>query len=342
MKKIQCRALALALTFLFGACAAFVSPFDAQAAEPLPLTVEISREKATHATGPFEIRIQFSRRVYGFGQGRINVVNGSVRSFEKASEGGDLYTAVVVPKLLGDVSIQIDAGACRDIRNIPNEASNVLTVVYDSSRLLLWFDFEDGTVFPEPDPKGLQFRFSGDAYDADNKFISEGTDLIKAGFIEITRNGEAFTDFRVLYNPHEHSARITHRIRRLPEGDYELRLLGDTIKTLRNRFLPAHEITFGIHFPRVQRLQINQSGFPRSGGELSIEILGENLQYADSILVYDGTDFYDAVPALDGKTASFQKTIPANETGRDRVMRLNVYIDGKDTGRGLPVKQSSS
>ena len=77
----------------------------------------------------FSVTFTFSEAVTGFSLDDIQVVNGVASEFNAVSES--LYTVLITPAALGDVTIDVPAAIAQDAAGNQNEAGNQLVVVYD-------------------------------------------------------------------------------------------------------------------------------------------------------------------------------------------------------------------
>jgi hypothetical protein len=78
---------------------------------------------------PFSVAVP--EVVTNFISGDVTVVNGSVTNF--AGNGGTNFTFGVVPVADGTVTVSVAAGVCTDLAGNTNQASNAISLVYDST-----------------------------------------------------------------------------------------------------------------------------------------------------------------------------------------------------------------
>lgn len=92
-----------------------------------PTIIVSTSSNITHANAPFEVNIDMSE-VCGITLDNINVSNGSVSNLQG---GNTFYTVLVTPDNEGAVSVKMDEGVVTDVAGNGNEASTIVTVVYD-------------------------------------------------------------------------------------------------------------------------------------------------------------------------------------------------------------------
>lgn len=100
------------------------------AAEGGPTVTLSTSHAAVTNTAPVEVTALFSEAVTGLTSGDITVANGTVSDF---SGSGASYTFDVTPSADGGFSIQIDADEAVNASSTGNQASNVLSMAYDTS-----------------------------------------------------------------------------------------------------------------------------------------------------------------------------------------------------------------
>nr|WP_162912082.1 Ig-like domain-containing protein [Pontibacter actiniarum] len=80
----------------------------------------------------FELSIEFSEAVTGFSAADLQVTNGTAGDFTAVSD--QVYTALITPGANGTVQISVAEHAAEDAATNGNQASNLLTLLYDASQ----------------------------------------------------------------------------------------------------------------------------------------------------------------------------------------------------------------
>lgn len=80
---------------------------------------------------PYTITVAFNEAVTGLTTGSFNVTNATLSNLQAGAN--NTYTVLVTPVATGNVTVQLKAGAVRNIANVTNAASNVLTTAYDGT-----------------------------------------------------------------------------------------------------------------------------------------------------------------------------------------------------------------
>ncbi|MDX5480720.1 MAG: Ig-like domain-containing protein, partial [Hymenobacteraceae bacterium] len=95
-------------------------------------TVALTTPAADPTNAPFTVTFTFSEPVTGFAQGDISVTNATVSDLTAASTS--VYTARVTPTADGEVTVSVAAGVAQDAATNGNEASAILSRIYDATR----------------------------------------------------------------------------------------------------------------------------------------------------------------------------------------------------------------
>ncbi|MCJ8270292.1 MAG: Ig-like domain-containing protein, partial [Psychrosphaera sp.] len=97
-----------------------------------------TQKPGVEVTGPaaplnttFTATLTFSKAVLDFSQSKITVVNASLSNFDATN--APIYTVLVTPITDGDVSVSVAAAVVSDAPGNTNVASNVFTLVYDTT-----------------------------------------------------------------------------------------------------------------------------------------------------------------------------------------------------------------
>ncbi|MBV8255973.1 MAG: gliding motility-associated C-terminal domain-containing protein [Chitinophaga sp.] len=80
---------------------------------------------------PFTITVAFNEAVTGLTTSSFAVTNATPSNLQAGAN--NTYTALVTPMATGNVTVQLPAGIVKNIANIGNTASNVLTTAYDGT-----------------------------------------------------------------------------------------------------------------------------------------------------------------------------------------------------------------
>ena len=100
-----------------------------------PPTVTIAAPESVSDTEAFEVTVTFSEPVTGFAADDIAVTNGEVTdgSVKPVPDSEVAYTADITPDGEGNITIEIAAGAAKDLAGNKSEASETVTVVWDTT-----------------------------------------------------------------------------------------------------------------------------------------------------------------------------------------------------------------
>ena len=103
--------------------------FDDTPVDTTPPTVVISTPSTT-VSGAFTVDASFSENVSGLALGDISVTNGSASAL---GGSGSSYSFDITPGAIGNVMVQINAGAATDPAGNPSGTSNLLIVDFDDT-----------------------------------------------------------------------------------------------------------------------------------------------------------------------------------------------------------------
>lgn len=93
--------------------------------------VTVSSTVADIVNGPFMVTITFNESVTGFSAADVSIVNGSGSSFSTVS--GSVYTMMINPSGDGVVQVSVPADISTDVAANGNEASNMISRIYDAT-----------------------------------------------------------------------------------------------------------------------------------------------------------------------------------------------------------------
>ncbi len=95
-------------------------------------TVPVATITGTAKTNqPYTVTIGFNEAVSGLTVAGFTVGNATLSNLQAGAN--NTYTVLVTPIATGNVTVQLTAGAVRNIANVTNAASNVLTTAYDGT-----------------------------------------------------------------------------------------------------------------------------------------------------------------------------------------------------------------
>jgi len=137
-------------------------------ADPAPVTTMVTVETVEPGVtigGPagmtgaaaFQATFTFDEPVYGFAQGDIAVVNGSLSNFS-GSDGDTVFTVDVTPAADGTVSLDVAAGAATDLAGNDNTAAVQYTVTADVTPPTATLSGPSGPTNMSPLPITLDFN----------------------------------------------------------------------------------------------------------------------------------------------------------------------------------------
>lgn len=188
----------------------------------------------------FTATITFSEAVTGFEAAGITLNNGEVTNINSASPA--VYTAVITAISEGDVTIDIDAGAARDLAGNPNTTAAQAVVVYSSTRPALTIS----SIKSDPtnsNPVPVIFTFGIDVANFDISDITISSGNASAGNFQAVSASEYTADITPI-NPDEI---ITVYV---PEGAAQ-----DTVNGLNDNFSAGFSIRYDSVLPEIQALE---------------------------------------------------------------------------------------
>lgn len=95
------------------------------------LTVNLDSTVGAYANAPFTVTATFSKVVEDFTVDDVTVVNGQIVGFDGS---GATYSWTVNPDAAGEVTVQVAADVATDAATNANEASNVVTTIFDAEK----------------------------------------------------------------------------------------------------------------------------------------------------------------------------------------------------------------
>ncbi|MBU5444791.1 leucine-rich repeat protein [Paenibacillus sp. MSJ-34] len=209
-------------------------------------TVVLSTTASGTVNAAFSITITFSEPVIGFSENGIEVTNGMVSNLVKVNEA--TYMATIVPFTSGqEVTARIVANAAIDAAGNGNVTSSVLSVMYDTTKPVVIFDFMDHQIFSAP-PTTVHMSVSEAVY-----WVTDGSPLTSSNalaLLSMEKDGVIFSDYAASYD--EASFTYTFKFHStLTDGEYKINVAGNKVMNARNNTLDATSTSFIVAVPIV-------------------------------------------------------------------------------------------
>jgi len=288
-------------------------------------TAILSSSAGGTVNGAFPVTVTFSEPVNSFGDGGIAVGNGAISDVAAVAE--DKYTATITPITNGQATtVQVKADAALDAAGNGNEASNIMSFMYDTTKPAVTFDgFTNNQIFTAP-PRSVSVKISEAVYrmmDGNEVGASDAEALL-----HMEKDGQPFADYTTNYDSGSHTFTLTFNDT-LGEGAYRVMVAGDTVWNAGHNTLDAASANFNVIVPRVTGISVDPANHPYSGGDTTVSITGVHLSGQKLEIYVDGTR--DATAAINSDTnAEATVTFPANSSGNAKSYDLTVYLNGDE------------
>jgi len=250
-----------------------------------PPTVALSSTASGTANAAFPVTITFSEPVTGFSKEGIHVNNATISDF--VAVDAMTYTAAITPTTSGQtVTVQVASDEATDVVGHGNEASDVWSIMYDTTKPVVTFGFTDNQIFHAP-PTTVHLSVSEAVYGIADGLEMDNTDVAK--LMSMEKDGQPFTDYTVIYDNAAHMITLTFS-HILGDGTYKVLVAGDVIQNAIHNTLDAASVRFTVAVPDVTGISANPTSLVNTGGSTSVTITGSNLM-GQSLKVYvDGAE----------------------------------------------------
>ncbi|MFC4600236.1 S-layer homology domain-containing protein [Cohnella hongkongensis] len=287
-----------------------------------PPTVAVSSTAGGTVNAAFPITMTFSEPVDGLDDGSIMVGNGTVSNVARTSASA--YTATITPMESGQaVTVRVAANATTDAAGNGNEASDIATFLYDTTKPVVSFDFTDDQRFAAP-PASVRVTVSEAVYwAADRAELNAGNAL---PLLSMDKDGAAFTAYTASYGEANRTYTLTFD-GTLDDGVYTVNVAGNTVENGYHNTLDAASASFIVAVPVVTGISVDRTGFTSAGGSVAIDISGFNLA-GQTVSVYVDGEATAAALVTSDTSASAAVTLPPNTTASDKIYILTVYVNG--------------
>ncbi len=295
-----------------------------------PPTVVVSSTAGGTVNAAFPITITFSEPVDDLDDGSIMVGNGTVSNVARSSTS--VYTATITPIVSGHaVTVRVLANATSDAAGNGNEASNVATFLYDTTKPVVSFDFTDDQRLAAP-PSSVRVSVSEAVYwAADRTELNAGNAL---PLLSMDKDDEAFTAYTASYEEANRTYTLTFD-GKLDDGVYTVSVLGNTVENVYHNTLAATSASFIVAVPVVTGISGNRTGFTNAGWSAVVDITGHNLT-GQSVSVYVDGEAAASAHVISDTSASAVITLPPNTSASDNIHILTVYVNGVEAaGRSV-------
>jgi len=287
-------------------------------------TVTLSSKASGTVNAPFPITITFSEPITGFTVGGIHVSNATITDL--AAVDAKTYTAMVKPIASGEmVTVQVAADGAIDVVGHKNEASNVLSFVYDTTKPVVTFGFTDNQIFIVP-PSSIQLSVNEAIYRLSDGKEVEDADI--EALLHLEKDDQTFTDFTGSYDNTSHTFTLTFNDS-LEDGKYHVMVAGDVVQNAINNTLDVASATFTVAVPVVTGISANPTSFAYKGGSTTVSITGSHLTGQSLKIYVDGVEAATAIASSDS-SAEAVVALPKNTTYRIKNYGLTVYLNGEE------------
>lgn len=285
-------------------------------------TVDLSSTASGTVNAAFPITITFNETVTGFTEDGIIVTNATLSDFFAVD--AKTYTATIRPNASGQtVTVQVVEDKAIDVVGHGNEASNVWSIMYDTTKPVVIFGFTDHQIFNAP-PTSIVLSVSEAVYGVDSGLEIGDTDI--KGFLSIEMDGQPFTDYTASYDNASHIIMLTFDSK-LGDGTYNVMVAGDMVQNANQNTLDAASAKFTVAVPIVTCINANPTSFSNIGGSTTVTITGANLM-GQSLMVYVNGAYAATAIVRNDSSAEAIVTLPQNPTFNTKNYSLTVYLNG--------------
>ncbi|EFU42333.1 Fibronectin type III domain protein [Paenibacillus vortex V453] len=289
-----------------------------------PPTVTLSSTASGTVNASFPITMTFSEPVTGFTAEGIHVSNAAITNL--ATVDSKTYTAAVTPMANGQmVTVQVAADEAMDATGHKNEASEVLSFMYDTTKPVITFGFTDNQIFRTP-PLTIELSVSEAVYRMKDGGEVEDTDI--QTLVHLEKDGQPFTDFAGSYDKASHTFALTFN-HSLENGLYHVMVEGDVLQNASRNTLDAASASFTVAVPVVTGISANPTSLTHTGGSTTVSITGSHLTGQILKMYVDGVEAATAIVGSDS-SAEAAIALPKNTTYQTKNYSLTVYLNGEE------------
>ncbi|KOY14280.1 S-layer homology domain-containing protein, partial [Paenibacillus xylanivorans] len=288
--------------------------------------VTISSTASGTVNAPFPVKIDFSKAVTGFTAAGITVDNGTVTDF--VAEDAKTYTATIVPLTSGQaVTVQVAANVATDtVVGNPNEASSVLSYLYDTTKPVVTFGgFTDHQVFIAP-PASVHITVSEAVYGIANGDEVDVSDA--AALLSMEKDGVPFSDYTAAYDQSLLTFTLTFNDT-LGDGAYHVKVVGDEVQNANHNSLDTASAGFTVAVPVVTGITAQPASLSHAGGDVTLAIAGMHLTGQKLDVYVDGIYAVTAAASNDS-SAEAVVILPRNHAANAKSHSLKVYLNGTE------------
>jgi len=286
--------------------------------------VTLSSTASGTVNAPFPITMTFSEPVTGFTTEGIHVSNAEITDFAAVDE--KTYTAVVTPIVSGrNVTVQVAGDGAIDVAGHKNEASEILSFMYDTTKPVITFGFTDNQLFHSP-PSTVQLSVSEAVYRMTDGGELEDIDI--QSLVRLEKDSQPFTDFTGSYDQASHTFTLTFN-HSLEDGLYHVIVEGDVVRNTIHNTLDAASARFTVAVPVVTDIAANPTSFAYTGGSTTVSITGSHLTGQSLKIYVDGVEGAAAFVRSD-HSAEAVVALPKNTTYQTKNYSLTVYLNGEE------------
>ncbi|GGD97735.1 S-layer homology domain-containing protein [Paenibacillus nasutitermitis] len=303
-----------------------------------PPMAAVSSPASGTVNAAFPVTIAFNEDVNGFTEDDLVIGNGAVSDF--VSVTSSTYTATINPTTSGQVvTVKVAAGAAADAAGNGNTESNILNVLYDTTKPVVTFGgFTDRQRFIAP-PADVAISVTEAVY-----WIADGAELTPANalsLISMKKDGGVFAAYTPSFD--ELSRTFTLSFNDLLEdGDYEVLVAGNVVRNVNHNTLDATSASFTVAVPEITGISADPTSLTSSGGSTRVAITGSNLSGQTIKVHIDGVEAA-AANVLSDTSAEATVTLPSNATQAVKDHLVTIYLNGVEvTGQSAVVSVNAA
>ncbi|WP_336763304.1 RCC1 domain-containing protein [Paenibacillus sp. USHLN196] len=286
-------------------------------------TATVTSSASGTVNAAFSATITFSEDVSELSEEDLVVGNGTASNVTSVSAAS--YTATITPTTSGqDVTVSVIADSVTDALGHGNTASNMLTLLYDTTKPFVSYGgFTDQQPFAAP-PTEVSVSVSEAVY-----WIDGGAELTSANalpMISMTKDGEAFSAYTPSYDETSRTFTLSFGDA-LEDGVYEVNVAGGLVENIIHNTLDKANASFIVAVPAVANMAASTTSLPHIGGDTTVTIKGVNLTEQAVRIYVDGAENATATVISD-TSATVTVSLPRNSAQTDRSYILTIYLNG--------------
>ncbi len=287
-----------------------------------PPTVLLSSTASGMVNTAFPITITFNEPVTGFAGKGIVVDNAIVSDF--ATVDTKTYTATIIPITSGQiVNVHIESDVATDIAGNNNTGSNVLSIMYDTTKPAVTFDFTDGQIYTTPLTTARMSVSEAVYWVADGSLLTLSNAL---SLLSMEKDSVIFSDYVASYDEATYTFTFLFN-GTLSDGEYKVIVDGNKVMNARHNTLDAVSASFIVDVPKVTAISANQTSFTSLGGSTTVTFTGHNLTGQRLDVYLDGV-LTATASVIHNTSAISTVTLPSNTTTSAKTYRLTVDLNG--------------